>query len=469
MRATVLPLPLLLGLVACGGDAPPASTNATASSPTPTSEGSSTPTPEGVVTWYGGAEPIVREHCVSCHQDGGAGGFPLTTAEEAAPWAHAMADAVTSGRMPPWLVTDDGTCQDWADSRGLDADAIDTLVTWADDGAWAGDPADGVSEPLPAAATLARVDRRLDTPEIVPEIEGDLFAPNDEYRCFVFKDVADHDTFITGFQVDPGFDAIVHHVIGMPVDPEGPGWTGFGPNGETIDAYDGADGRPGWDCLGTAGDGIRESGYPVTWAPGMGAVHYPEGTGVKLDADDWFVVQVHYNLIDPANRDLPDSTGIELRLDDTVEHELHYALVDGLIDSVFTGGFPDTIPPGEEAYDYTFARGGDDIWYYAGMFPGAVGSTDYRLWGVMPHMHQRGRQLVATLVHGDGTRECLTEVPRWDFEWQLTYLYESPLTLSFSDTLEVTCTYDTRDDEHAILPGWGTDNEMCLLVMMISK
>jgi hypothetical protein len=458
---------LLLAACNGGGDGDPTGTGeGTSPTDSPTSP-TDEPTSPGTVTsgtgvgWHGEAEPIVRDACLSCHQEGGVG-FSLATYEDAQPWAQAIASAVSDGRMPPWLVNDDGTCQDWSDSRSLTDDEIATLVAWADDGALRGDPALSVSEPLPEPATLERVDLRLDTPEIVPEIEGDLFAPNDEYRCFVFKDLTEADTFITGFQVDPGFDAIVHHVIGMPVDPD------RGSNRSSIESQDGADGRPGWDCLGTAGEGISEEGYPVTWAPGMGAVHYPEGTGVRLASNHWFVIQVHYNLVDPANRDLPDSTGLELMLDDEVDDELYFSLADGLITSAFYG-WPDTIPPGEEAYDYTWELDGDEVWLYANKSLFTVGGTEYKLWGVMPHMHQRGTKQYATVERGDGTDECLVDVPLWDFEWQLTYFYEEPLDLAFSDRLSVTCTYDTTDEEAPLLPGWGTNNEMCLLVMIISK
>jgi len=87
----------------------------------------------------------------------------------------------------------------------------------------------------------------------------------------------------------------------------------------------------------------------------------------------------------------------------------------------------------------------------------------------MPHMHQRGVKQYAMLEHGDGSEECIADVPQWDFEWQLTYFYEEPVDMAFSDRLHVSCTYDTSEDEAATLPGWGTNNEMCLLVMMISK
>jgi len=468
---TLSSIAVCLGMLACGGS--DGTDDGTGASPDDSSStvdtATSTTNPTGAPTYYGDVEPIFRDHCVHCHQSDGIGTFSMASYDDVTDWAPAIAAAASSRTMPPWLVTSDGTCQTFDHDPSLSDDEIATIEAWAEADAPKGDVADAVSATLPEPASLDRVDLQLTTPEIVPEREGDLFAPYDEYRCFVFKDLTEADAFITGFEIDPGFDAIVHHVIGMPVDPAAPGWAGWGPNGETIDEVDGADGRPGWDCLGTAGDGIAEEGYPITWAPGMGAVHYPEGTGVRMPSDHWFVVQVHYNLVEEDNRGLPDSTGIHLRLDEQVETELFFALPDGLLESVFTGGFPDTIPPGEEAYEYEFSIEGDELWWWAAQNPNTLGVDEYKVWGVMPHMHQRGVQQSAHVTRAGGDEECLVEVPQWDFEWQLTYFYEEPVTMSFDDRLDVTCTYDTSGEDAPILPGWGTNNEMCLLVMMISK
>ena len=43
-----------------------------------------------------------------------------------------------------------------------------------------------------------------------------------------------------------------------------------------------------------------------------------------------------------------------------------------------------------------------------------------------------------------------------------------PLILDASDRLRVTCTYDTSDATNPVVPGWGTENEMCLVGMLIA-
>ena len=43
-----------------------------------------------------------------------------------------------------------------------------------------------------------------------------------------------------------------------------------------------------------------------------------------------------------------------------------------------------------------------------------------------PHMHFRGSRMLLEAIHADGRREVLTDVPRYEQVWQLTYTYEEP-------------------------------------------
>ena len=56
------------------------------------------------VTWDRENAPIVRARCVTCHSPGGRAPMPLTTYEEARPWAKAIKEEVLARRMPKWHV-----------------------------------------------------------------------------------------------------------------------------------------------------------------------------------------------------------------------------------------------------------------------------------------------------------------------------------------------------------------------------
>jgi hypothetical protein len=58
--------------------------------------------------------------------------------------------------------------------------------------------------------------------------------------------------------------------------------------------------------------------------------------------------------------------------------------------------------------------------------------------------------------------QCMLNVPAWDFDWQLAYWYERPITFSPSDSVRITCTYDTTSRTEVVTWGEGTQDEMCL-------
>ena len=46
-----------------------------------------------------------------------------------------------------------------------------------------------------------------------------------------------------------------------------------------------------------------------------------------------------------------------------------------------------------------------------------------------PHMHVRGKDMTYTAFYPDGTSEVLLRVPRYDFNWQITYELAKPKRL----------------------------------------
>ena len=46
-----------------------------------------------------------------------------------------------------------------------------------------------------------------------------------------------------------------------------------------------------------------------------------------------------------------------------------------------------------------------------------------------PHMHVRGKDMTYIAHYQDGTSETLLSVPKWDFNWQITYMLAKPKLL----------------------------------------
>jgi hypothetical protein len=97
-------------------------------------------------------------------------------------------------------------------------------------------------------------------------------------------------------------------------------------------------------------------------------------------------------------------------------------------------------------------------------------------------MHKVGVDMRVTLEDRDtGVETCLLQTPRWDFNWQRSYAYDTPITsaqrVRGGDIIHVRCTYDNTLDNPGVQDmlsevgldapvdvslGEGTLNEMCL-------
>lgn len=407
------------------------------------------------MTFWDDVAPVYFDHCVACHRDGGIAPFALDNYDDAVTWAGPSAAAVAERRMPPWLVTDDGTCGTFAGSRALPSADIEMIAAWAEGELAEGEPRDDLTTP-----ELDELAEALDyeTPDFTPEIVGGPLAEFDEYRCFVLDPGVDRDTFLTGYDVLPGNEAIVHHVLGIVLDPDAEGAQGM-TNRETIESYD-ADSpdRAGWPCFEGAGPETTDDSIPIVWAPGQGAVEYPEGTGIEVSEGDIIVAQVHYNLADAGNIGMSDQTTVRVRYEDDVQRPGVMLLPDLFLETIFDGD-PDTLPPGEASVEYTWS-------IPLGFVLPDFGTERLDLYGVLPHMHDFGHRIDMWLSGPDGD-ECAAEVLQWDFDWQLMYFYDEPLALTGDKTLTVTCDYDTRGATEPVAPGWGTQNEMCLMGLFV--
>lgn len=445
---------MLIAATACGDDEAPTPAGDTEAATGGADETGDTGAQSGLTFWSDVA-PIYYDNCVTCHRDGGIAPFALDNYADAVTWAAASEQAVSNRTMPPWLITSDGSCGDFLDSKALASEDIDTIVDWIASGQAEGDPRDDLAVP---ETGVLNDQTSYTTPEFLPEIVGGPLAEFDEYRCFLLEPGMDRDTFLTGYNVVPGNEAIVHHVLAVVLDPEAEGEPGL-TNRETVEAYD-ADSpeRAGWPCFDGAGPETDDKSIPVVWAPGQGVVEYPNGSGLEVAEGDMIVAQIHYNLADPANLGSTDQTTVNLRFEDEVEHPGFMLLPDLFLETVFEGE-PASLPPGEESVEYAW-----DI--PLGFVLPEFGVETMQLYGVLPHMHEYGRRMDMRLSGTDG-EQCAADVQAWDFNWQLMYFYENPVTLTGDQTLTVTCDYNTLNASDPITPGWGTQNEMCLMGLFL--
>jgi hypothetical protein len=85
---------------------------------------------------------------------------------------------------------------------------------------------------------------------------------------------------------------------------------------------------------------------------------------------------------------------------------------------------------------------------------------DQLLLSMSPHMHLRGKSFRYEAIFPDGTREILVDVPRYDFNWQLTYELAEPKLLPAGSKLQCTAYFDNSENNIAnpdpsITVTWG--------------
>lgn len=446
----------LLG--ACSGESPnqqPGESTGGTEGPG-TSSGSTesqAPVPEKP-TYYQHVAPIFAKRCVGCHQEGGAGLFPLTQYAKAKEMAAAIKHAVTGKTMPPWLVQDDGQCGEYKASQALSESEIQTIARWVDTGATQGETA---SVSYPPVKTLTDYVESA-TPVYVPEAKGGKLAATDEYRCFFLKNPSpEKRRYLNGYEVIPGNAALVHHAVMFVVPGEEKALSGK-TNAEHLKELDAkTPDKEGWPCYSMVGEGVSPADLPIVWAPGQGAVELAPETGSIIDPKDVLVLQVHYNLADESVVGQSDSTKVRIRLTDSIKRQSLGLPWDDLL-ATLGAPKPVAIPPGETAFEYSSEVDIDGI--------GFTGVPYLDIQGFMPHMHEAGKtQRLERVV--DGKDQCLSYVPQWDFDWQLAYFFKEPMRWMPGEKLRNTCTFNTKDRKEVTLPGWGTRNEMCLATMFV--
>jgi len=440
VRVSLLPWVSALLLV---GGCEPATTGVDAGAPTPGMDAGGPVAPDaeagdgavgaldagtaGDVTYYGQVRPILTQHCVSCHSYGGIAPLPLDSYDSAQAVATLVANATAERRMPPFLVDNSGACHTFSDARWLSADEIATLRAWDEAGEPMGDPA----TPAPDVVAPSVLDGVVSTIATMPS--GAAYAVDtsrsDDYRCFVVDAPASFGAFVTGYQVHPGNPAVVHHVIVYaPADAA---------SATAIRRNDAADPAVGYPCFG----GVGSDAFPVVlWAPGGGATNFPSGTGVQLDATLPLVIQVHYNTAAGAGT---DRTTVDLETAATVTRARIIPILDAAL----------RLPPRMASVTTTHTENLADL---------TRGFTiPLTIYGTFPHMHNLGRTLRVDRLTA-GTEECLVDVPRWDFNWQLAYFYETPIRMTSADSIRITCGYDTTSRTDTVTWGENTQDEMCL-------
>ena len=411
--------------------------------------------PEAPTYWQDIA-PILEGRCVTCHYQGGIGGFSLDSFEQASAWASAMAASTSAKTMPPWPA-DTGPEYDF--NWSLTDEQIQAFSRWAAASTPEGDPSLPGTAVEQVGSSLSRVDLSLTMPEAyVPRADW-----SDDYRCFAIPWTETEPTHITGFNAVPGNTEVVHHIAAFLVSSDNLlGDSVF----EQLADWEANEEGAGYTCFGGPSGPGGDLQLPIQqiaqWVPGNQGLDFPEGTGIKILPGSYIVLQVHYN-IDPTVSDMSDQSTIELRLDTEVDTPGAFA---PWLDMSWALGNME-IPP--LVGDWSFTTEADPRSFFELLNPDLDLSAGFTIYSSMLHMHELGASAEVHVLRADGTEVPLVAIPDWDFDWQLGYQLANPVEFHDGDQLSLTCTYDNTA-EGALRTNWGegTDDEMCVANLYIT-
>src|SRR5262252_9044740 len=341
----------------------------------------------------------------------------LLTYKEVRPWAKAIREEVLQRRMPPWHA--DPRYGVFENDRHLEKQEIDKIVAWVDSGAKEGDP-----KYMPPVPKFPDEGWSIGKPDVILPMTEEASVPAEgvvAYRFYVVPTNFTEDKYVQAAEIRKGDPSVVHHVI---INVREPGQGPLPPAGELklgggFGEGGGGAARQDETSAGSGNanrGGNNPDGMLIGWAPGMMPLTLKPGQAKLIKKGSVLIFQMHYTTSGvPAK----DRTSVGLIFSKApVEKRV-------ITTAAFARGID--IPPGDPNYEshavFTFKEDGHILSF-------------------MPHMHLRGKDFQYRLVYPDGTSKVVLDVPRYDFNWQTTYILKEPIAAPKGSRVECTAHHD---------------------------
>jgi hypothetical protein len=356
-------------------------------------------------------QPILQEHCQTCHREGEIAPMALRTYQQALPFAQAIKRQTAARNMPPWFA--DPCCGHFSDDPSLTAQQIATLGAWADAHAPEGDPHDA---PPPVHWAQGW---NINTPDEVLEMLHPVHLPatgDVPYTYVILPTHFKQDVWVRMSEIRPSNRATVHHAVAY-IRPPGSTWLRAAPSGVAFTADDLTDEKLRRDAMWTTSDIL------LVYAPGSSPDQWPEDFAKLVPAGSDIVLQMHYIT---RNGVAEDRTSVGLVFSKRPPKKRILTLQ--LTNNKFV------IPPGDP----------DHRVEVHGTLP-----NDSLLLSFFPHMHLRGKSFAYNIVDAAGHVQTLLRVPHYDFHWQLSYRLSDPLPLKAGTVLQAVASFDnSKNNPH---------------------
>ena len=368
--------------------------------------------------------PIFQEKCQDCHHKGAMAPMSLVTYEETRPWAKSIKQRVATRQMPPWHIDKTVGVTHFANDRSLNDEQIATIVKWVDAGAPMGNAKDmPVAKTWPAGNEWQAA-KELGEPDFVIKSEPYTMAAHHQdvwWRPLSNVPVTEA-RWVRAVEIRPGTPAgrrITHHAV----------------------AYLAQD-EPGVDTS------MERRGQLMEWAVGKQYDMYRPNTGKLLLPGAQISWDIHIHAVGETIRDHVE-LGVWL------------------------------YPKGQEPkYRTTLTAFQGRTSRFLDIGPNEISKTEgftvlqrpARLENFQPHMHFRGKAMTVEAILPDGTKQMVSSVPNFNFNWMTNYIYTDDAAPVFpkGTTIHVTAWHDNTkanpnnpDPDQWVGYGDRTVDEMC--------
>jgi hypothetical protein len=353
--------------------------------------------PAKPVTFTKDVAPIMQAKCQSCHEPGSIAPMSLRTYEEARPWAKSIKLRVSTRQMPPWHIDRGVGVQKFKNDMSLTDEQINTIVSWVDQGAPQGDPADFKPKPI-ASAMMWQAERDgYGPPDLV--IKAPLQTMPAVHQDEWWRPVVDIPIteprwarMVEIRPVNPEGRKILHHSIAYHVlNPD---------NVQAVNTGIGG-GRPG-DPPSPA-DLVNRRPQIMEWAIGKGYDRFIDGTGKLIMPGEKISWDQH---VHAAGVEVTTASEIGLWLYPKGQEPTKRSYLVG-----FTGLKNGTqgldIPPNSITYTEGFT----------------VLKENTIITNFQPHFHLRGKMMQVEAILPEGRTQIISSVSNFNFNWMTNYIY----------------------------------------------
>ena len=363
------------------------------------------------VTFAKDVVPILQAKCQACHMPDAIGPMSLLTYEDVQRFLRPIRKEVMARRMPPWHIDKTVGIQRYKNDRSLTETERATIISWVDDGAPMGDPADMPPPrefPDPTAWHLAAEFGEPDLiirsePYTVKELGEDKW-----WRPTVETGLTEA-RWVRAIEVKPSYPGgrkAVHHVMSYLIQDED-------------------------EIVGLAKSVPAESrrgGTFMEWAIGKVGEVFPPSAGKLMLPGSKIRWEVHYYAYgEPVTDDVVEMGVYFYPRGYVPKHRTILTMIgEGSRESRLE------IPPNQVSV----------------IQHQAVLAAPARIENFQPHMHMRGKAQSLEAIYPDGAREVLSHANDFQWNWHINYIYEEDVAplLPAGTTLLVTSWFDNTED-----------------------